>query len=298
MFEQDASELDPMVSRLSRRSILGGLGGAGLMAASPALADGHGGDHGKELDFTKQKDRMTALIKMRTCMDNRIVFGGVKGLYYGVVDGKLTPLYGVLAGTMARYNMRDENTIEGVSFEVAYFTDWNTGELLETFDNPYTGETVEVPQTRMGPSAMEITYAGRTAPSENPRLRGFSIDHRFIAPRNERGTVVLVEETIVASPEDFPGPGIKYNEVTTYRAQMSDLVNPEVMIANDSTHFNGIISWRPWLKMGDHPGHLFGTATGGRYAGKDEYPAYYVELTDKYHPDVFADTAALLENLE
>ena len=288
MFEQD-----PMVSRLSRRSILGGLGGAGLIAAGATPS--HAASNGATLDFSKPEDRMTALIKMRASMDDRIVMGGVKGLYYGVVDNKIMPLYGVLAGTMARYNVKDDNTIEGVSFEVAYFTYWETGELLDTFKNPYTGETVEVPQTRMGPSKLELTYEGRRAPSENPALAGLEINHRFLPPRNEHGKVYLVEESVVGTPPDFKGPQFHYNEVTTYMAKMSDLADPNVMIANDATHFNGIVSWRPWLNMGDRPGHLFGTAAGGRFATVDDFPPYYVELTNKHHPDVFGDTAALLE---
>lgn len=290
MFEQDS-----MVSRLSRRSLMGGIGGAGLLAASgPAL----GATNSATLDFSDKKDRLTALIKMRASMDDRIVMGGVKGLYYGVVNNKVTPLYGVMGGTLARYEQLDEWTYAGVSFEVAYFTNWETGELLETFDNPYTGETVEVPQTRMGPSKLLLSLEGRRSPSESPRLAGLDISHRFITPRNEKGTVVLVEEVIVGTPEDFKGPQFHYNEVTTYRAQMEDLANPEVMVANDSTHFNGIVSWRPWLNMGDHPGHLFGTATGGRFETVDDYPDYYLELTNKHHPDVFADPAAILAGEE
>ena len=289
-------DFDLMVDGVSRRAMLGGLGAAGLAAAGAVPAQAAG--HETVLDFSKREDQMTALIKMRCSMDDRIVLGGVKGLYYGVVDNKITPLYGVLAGTMARYRKLDNFRYEGVSFEVAYFTDWHTGKLLETFDNPYTGETVEVPQTRMGPSKLIIGLDGREIPSDNPRLAGMDISHRFIPPRAEHDTVVLVEEIRVGTPDDFPGPQFHYNEVTTYRAQMADLVNPEVMLANDSTHFNGVISWRPWLKMGDHPGHLFGTATGGRYDSVDDYPPYYVELTNKHHPDVFGDTAALLETAE
>ncbi len=289
-------ESDPMVQGVTRRSLLGGIGAAGLAASGVTQAQAAG--HENILDFSKREDRMTALIKMRCSMDDRIVMGGVKGLYYGVVNNKITPLYGVLAGTVARYKQIDEWRYEGASFEVAYFTEWETGEVMETFDNPYTGETVEVPHTRLGPSKLIIGLDGREIPSDSPRLAGMDINHRFIPPRVEHDTVVLVEEIRVGTPEDFSGPQFHYNEVTTYRAQMADLANPDVMIANDSTHFNGIVSWRPWLKMGDHRGHLFGTATGGRYATVDDYPPYYVEMTNKHHPDVFGDTAALLAGEE
>ncbi len=293
------TDFDPMMSSVSRRSLLGGLGGigaAGLVAARASTAQA--ASHETELDFSTREDRMKALIKIRASMDDRIVMGGVKGLYYGVVNNKITPLYGVLAGTMARYKQLDEWRYEGVSFEVAYFTDWETGEVMETFDNPYTGETVEVPHTRMGPSKLIIGIDGREIPSDNPALAGMDISHRFIPPRIANDMVILVEEIHAGTPDDFTGPQFHYNEVTTYRAKAADVANPEVMLANDSTHFNGIVTWRPWLKMAGHPGHLFGTATGGRYASVEEYPPYYVEMTNKHHPDVFGDTAALLASAD
>jgi len=282
---------DPMLSSLSRRSLLGGLAASGFFSASPTF----GAVDPSGLDFSQKSHRMKALIKMRASMDNRIVMGGVQGLYYGVVNNKIAPLYGVLAGTMARYKQIDEWRYEGVSFEVAYFTDWETGEVLETFDNPYTGETVEVPHTRMGPSKLIIGIDGREIPSDNPALAGMDISHRFIAPRIHNGTVILVEEIHAGTPDGFRGPAFHYNEVTTYRARASEVADPNIMLVNDSTHFNGVVTWRPWLKMTGHPGHLFGTATGGRYATVDDYPRYYVEMTNKHHPDVFGDTAALLD---
>ncbi|MFL2770952.1 MAG: hypothetical protein ACJZ9F_08070, partial [Rhodospirillaceae bacterium] len=86
---------DPMLSSLSRRSLLGGLGASGLFSASPTF----GAVDPSGLDFSQKSHRMQALIKMRASMDNRIVMGGVQGLYYGVVNNKIAPLYGVLAGT-------------------------------------------------------------------------------------------------------------------------------------------------------------------------------------------------------
>mgnify|MGYP006113617505 FL=1 len=50
--------------------------------------------------------------------------------------------------------------------------------------------------------------------------------------------------------------------------------------------------------MGDYPGHLFGTATGGRFERVDDYPDYYLELTNKHHPDVFEDPEAILSGEE
>ena len=280
--------------KFSRRSMVFTASAASFLAPNICVAS-----KTKVLDFSKQSDRFKAIVKMRACTDERVVYGGVKGLYYGVVDSQITPLYGVLAGTMAQYKVNySSQQIIGTTFEVAYFTDWKTGRLLETFRNPYTDSIVEVPQTRMGPSKITFSAEGRSGISENPALRNFSISHRFVGPRNENGQVYLVTESIVKTPEDFPGPPFKYNEVTTYKAQMRSITDPSTVMANDSTHFNAVVSWRPWLKMQGHPGHLFGTASGGNYNKISDFPSYYVELTKFYHPDVFSDTEALLSTVK
>jgi hypothetical protein len=192
----------------SRRSMVLGASSIPLLTASCSNSS-----NTQVLDFSERADRFEALVKMRACADDRVVFGGVKGFYYGVVNSEITPLYGVLAGTMAQYNVDfDTRRIIGTTFEVAYFTDWKTGKLLETFRNPFTDTIVDVPQTRMGPSKIVLDDGGRIGLSENPALGGFTINHRFIGPVNENGQVNLIEESIVKTPDNHSGPEFRYSK--------------------------------------------------------------------------------------
>jgi hypothetical protein len=279
----------------SRRSALGfgalGLGALGLGA--PNLISSAQAATGKTLDLKNRADYLTAVQKMRGALDERICMGYVKGLYYGVVDNKIRPLYGVLGGTFSRYKKRADGNFEGRTFEVAYFTDWETGQLLETYDNPYTGEKVTVPQTRMGPSTVLITPDG--VESEGAAARGLQFTHRFLPARVVNNDVWIVDETIVSSPPDFKGPKFSYNEVTTYQTTLTELNDPNLKQTATHVHFNGVVGWRPWLKMGDRPGHLLGNATGRRLAKMTDYPKEYQEWTAKHHPDVWADPGKILD---
>lgn len=273
----------------SRRNMLG----FGALALTvPTLVTSARAATGK-LDLANPTDALTAIMKMRCALDDRICMGFVKGLYYGVVDAKIRPLYGVLGGTFSRYKKVDDNTYEGRTFEVAYFTDWNTGQLMETFDNPYTGEKVTVPQTRMGPSTVKITAQGVTA--EGAAARGLQFTHRFLPMRVVNNDVWMVEETVVGTPPEFKGPRFAYNEVTTYQTTLDQLNDPKLKQTPTHVHFNGVVSWRPWLKMGDRPGHLLGNATGRRVNKMTEYPREYQEWTQKHHPDVWANPGAILD---
>ncbi len=280
----------------SRRSALGfgtlalGLPLMGAAINSPAQAQ----TKGKGLDLTNKADFLTALQKMRGALDERICMGYVKGLYYGVVDDRLTPLYGVLGGTFTRYKKLPDGNFEGRTFEVAYFTDWDTGALLENFKNPYTGETVSVPQTRMGPSTIIITPDGLKI-GGGGGLPGMKVSHRFLPARVVNNDVWIVEESFVSTPPDFKGPKFAYNEVTTMQTTLSELNNPKLMQTLTHVHYSVVVSWRPWLKMGDRPGHLMGNAAGRRLEKMTDYPAEYQEWTKKYHADVWADPGAILD---
>jgi hypothetical protein len=275
-----------------RRSALG-LGALALTlplmpgAVSPAAAQAAG----KALDLGTKADFLTAVQKMRGALDERICMGYVKGVYYGVVDTRLTPLYGVLGGTFSRYKKLPDGNYEGRTFEVAYFTDWNTGQLLEKFKNPYTGEVVDVPQTRMGPSTITVTAEGLKIGEG----RGLVVKHRFLPARVVNDDVWIVDESMVSTPPDFQGPKFFYNEVTTLQARLKDLNDPNLKQTPTHVHFNGVVSWRPWLKMGDRPGHLLGNAAGRRLNKMSEYPAEYQAWTKTHHPDVWADPDAILD---
>ena len=280
----------------SRRSVIGfgtlALGLPLLGSAFSSAAQAQTKD--KSLDLSNKADFLTAVQKMRGALDERICMGYVKGLYYGVVDAKITPLYGVLGGTFSRYKRLPNGNFEGRTFEVAYFTDWNTGQLMETFNNPYTGETVTVPQTRMGPSTVIITTEGLKIGGESG-LPGMSVTHRFLPARVVNNDVWIVDESVVSTPPDFKGPKFSYNEVTTLQTTLTELNDPKLLQTATHVHFNGVVSWRPWLKMGDRPGHLLGNAAGRRVSKMTDYPAEYQEWTKKYHADVWANPGAILD---
>lgn len=280
----------------SRRGVLGlgalALGVPGALAALSMPVTARAQAKGKALALSDRGDFLTAVQKMRGALDGRICMGYVKGIYYGVVDTVLTPLYGVLGGTFSRYKQLPDGSFEGRTFEVAYFTDWNTGQLLEKFANPYTGETVDVPQTRMGPSTINISADGLKVSAEG---RGLVFKHRFLPARVVNDDVWIVDESMVSTPPNFAGPKFFYNEVTTLQASLKDLNNPDLKQTPTHVHFNGIVSWRPWLKMGDRPGHLLGNAAGRRLAKMTDYPREYQEWTKAHHADVWADPGAILD---
>ncbi|MCL4721868.1 MAG: DUF1838 domain-containing protein, partial [Gammaproteobacteria bacterium] len=116
-----------------------GLPGAGLAAAGAAGSPRKGG-----LDFSDPKDNLYAFGKIWAGYDRPVV-GGFHGLMYVRMPGRrMVPVFGY-TGTGALLAKIDGNGDLWVkSRETGYFTDLRTGDILETWDNPFTGKTVPV----------------------------------------------------------------------------------------------------------------------------------------------------------
>ena len=95
---------------------------------------------------------LRTVFRMRGSEDGRIAMGWLQARRYGVVNAQITPLFGMVTGTFARHRVLDDGSIENTSFELAFYTDLDSGEVLDTVTMPYTGQTVEVPRLLLGPS--------------------------------------------------------------------------------------------------------------------------------------------------
>lgn len=278
-----------MLRSWSRRGALGFVAGQVAVAGirhTEAAQPGY-------LDLTKPDDFHTAIVKVRGSLGPDMLMGYVAGRYYGFSEGRLVPLYGLLAGTFTRHRRLPNGDVEGVSFELAYFTDWDSGELLDAWKNPLTGKTVKVPRFRSEPGRFSITrdarviYAG-LQPTERNR-------DRFLKPLVVGDDVWITEENASEfASQDGKNPFI-YSEIVTFHAVKADIDNPRLVSAPTTVGFQSEVSWRPWQEMGSVSGHLVGNAAGRKLSRIEQFPLRYLDWGRKYHPDVFADVGKFLE---
>ena len=276
----------------SRRAALKLLAGGALSAGIGPMALAAPG-----LNLTDPADFLTAIAKMRGSTDDRLVIGWLIGRRYLVMNSITTPVMGILAGTFSRFRRLNDQVFAGRTFEVAYFTDLETGRLLENWTNPLTGVTVKVPQTRMGPSSVRLTAKGLKVirPAGEPDT--MAVHHSFLPAVTHGDDVWISEDIRVSGTPPFPGAKpFAYNEMTTYRAKRADLDNPGLAAVSTQVDFHSLVSFRPWMGFGDTVGHTTARGSGGRVARMNDLPPYYLELTEQYHPDVFKDPLAVLDS--
>ncbi|TRW14454.1 DUF1838 family protein [Glacieibacterium frigidum] len=270
------------MTNIGRRGAIGLIGAAASLAATRAPA------------ATGEADRLRTYMRMRGALDDRLVIGWIDGRYSGIVDGEPTPLYGVVAATFARHRARPGGGFEAVTWELAFFTDLATGKVLSDFRNPYTGETVTVPAG--GQPAAKIAFLPDLSLKIMREMPGFAFDHQVLPFVTSGDDLWITEVTRTAAQIPGQPRPFRYNETTILHARRSDLAGPAKRVPCQTT-FNGVVSWRPWLMMGDRPGHLLGVGAGVYGAKLEALPPAWLAATRERRPELFKDPAAVLEPL-
>jgi hypothetical protein len=271
----------PEPARMLGRRLFLGLGTLASLGAalSPANAE--------------TETNLRRFVKMRGALDGRLVIGCVTGRYDGVVDGQVTPLFGVVSAVFSLYRHRGDG-FEVASLEQAYYTDLQNGQALERFKNPYTGEAVAVPVYAEAPSLVvvgpDLVFHTPTPPGP-----GVHVEHTARGPETVGDDLVFVEQVSVSVDAAKGGQGFTYRDNTVLRAQASAVDRPESQSTPSRTNFDAVVTWRPWLNMGARPGHMEALGYGGFGVSLASLPAAWVRATEHSRPSLLNDPGRVVE---
>ena len=260
-------------------------------------------------DLTDPVERVETVVRMRGALDPGLVITFLEGVYYGVMEARIRPLYGISAALFRQYRPRTDGGVDYANYELVFITDLDTGGLLSEFRNPYSGKVVRPPQARFGPSrfailpSLEVTRTSPLVPApaspdasvaRHDGAHGAEHFHRFRPPRVVGDDVWITEESLFQLP---PPVDVPLNEMLTYHASLRDLGDRSLTHVPTLVQFNPIIGWRPWQGMAGFEGpasHVMGACAGRIVRNYAELPAAYRRWTAEYHPDVEADPLKLL----
>jgi hypothetical protein len=151
-----------------------------------------------------------------------------------------------------------------VSREVMLMLDPKTGEVVRQWENPYTGETVEVMHIHNDPVNNGPNFA-----------RGADGTPFRLASLREAGSYVFIPSEV---PLFYPNPlaggyqdyiGGEYHamEIFDFGALKSELYDSTRPTAYPMISWVRISGWAPWMKMGSRPGQMVFNAMGRKLPG-------------------------------
>jgi hypothetical protein len=236
---------------------------------------------------------LEVFMRMAGSLDDRLVIWWFEGVRYGVADATTVPLFGMKVGMFHRFFRQPDNTFALAMFELTYYTDLASGNLLHEFKNPYTGETNTVRHVRLGPSIRYQSAAGQQVPPD-PAIVEYSSQ---LGPALIRGDHLWIPTDVTAkiqlpSPK---APRIHINHFTTISGKLSETSNQAILSAPATINFQNILRWEPWMKMGDHPGAMMSRAAGLKLEAIEDLPQDYLNIAHAQNAKLISDPIATLD---
>ena len=294
------------VSATRRRLCQSMLAGAAMLGPGmlPLRASAAG-----EIDLTREPDLLRALVKMRGSLDSELAIGWLRAKRFSVSQGRIEPLCGLISAAFSRFRQVSEDLFEAVVLEITHYTDFETWELLDRLVMPFTNREVEVPAFRFGPTttrfAVRLDEREEFEPQAGTTQEAFSPAAsvrmtKSIHPEYVReGTLLLRhEEHGRVKPNDSDIPNMFYKESTVWSAPLDEVLDPNVASVDSVVNYSAMTSWRPWMHMGDVPGHTASNGHGARARSVDDLPEDFLGYTRQLHPDVVEDPEAALDALQ
>jgi len=165
-----------------------------------------------------------------------------------------------------------------VSREILLYVDKNTGEILRTWDNPWTGASNDVLHVANDPVSMSVYTTGRDG---KPTKFGGDV----------LGDKWQLSFTI---PLFYPNPlGSRYqqeiggtyhaSEMFNFFGDLDDLVDENKSGASVSIGWTRMSQWLPWMKMSGREGVLYMHTAGRRLESWNDLPDWFQkEIRDHY----------------
>ncbi|MBB4614827.1 DUF1838 family protein [Novosphingobium taihuense] len=292
---------------VTRRGLLGGMGAGVALAATPSLAAAGKGPI-RALDVNDPRENLYGFAKMWGTIGARPVISAYQGVQYAVVGKKrATPLFGFYGFANIRNAIQPDGSVKVMGKECGYFVDLASGKILDTWDNPWTGEKVETwpflnDKFRGTLGLTRKVYEVNGSKTVNNDAKGGSDAEPFRLPWQAIGDQYLLgwdyahEYVNPVTPEGWPkassGRMVNPSEHFVLYTPRAEIDDRSVESARYHGGFMRQGPWWPWMKMGQSgvDGVLMGRMHSYKITGThDDIPRVVLDRVVKDRPDLLTD---------
>jgi hypothetical protein len=291
--------------QLDRRSALLGLGalvggsallGAGSLAPTSARAAQSRVANSLNLDFRKPDDNLTAWVKLVSSLEDGVeTCGYFAGTQYAVIGTQevIKPLFRIQGFGMSRVTRLPDGRYQNLHREVVFYLDLKEDRILEEWDNPFTGETVEVFHTNNDP--VNSHYSPIFKQTFGNAEEGFeTVEFPFILPWDlfgDRAVCSFAVNTRWPSPlpaEKWPrenfGKWYRTSEYFQIHSSLSDLNNPDMPKVPYTGAWQKVAPWHPWMLMDNREGGILGITNVFSLDSTADLPPHVLAYAEKNYP--------------
>ncbi|MDD2227940.1 MAG: DUF1838 family protein [Candidatus Cloacimonetes bacterium] len=242
----------------------------------------------QEIDLNEPHDYLNAFMRVRGDADGGVTLYHWTGSVYSMIPGeKRMELFGFEGFNIATTVLGDTG-FELLTREAAFFKDYQSGEILETWHNPLTNNNVPVVHIWNDPVNQDLNFGADMLPYIKQILPStdlgdelaFTMDifpfYTSPLPRKEFG-------------EFSQNDNYQAAEFFQFFAKKADLTNPALSTVPATITWNRISPWMPFMRMGDRAGSLVFVCRGQKLEGGfDALPKQIKDYVMKNKPEFAA----------
>lgn len=251
-----------------------------LLLAAPVSAD---------LDPNQPADAMTIARKIQcSTVDAEPVtyswFGHLYVRKQGERDKKLFAIEGMNVRQCTAAS--DEKRGDGyklVSREIMLYKDPETGEVLSTWDNPWTGETVEVLHVANDPVNFAQYEIGRDG-----RPSTFAGEIEGSTWRQTNTVPLFYPNPLASKYQKQIGGSYHATEMFNFFGNTADLLDAEGNTAEVHVGWVRMSTWLPWMNMQGREGLLYVHASGKKLESWEDLSETMKAEIYRHYPDYVA----------
>ena len=270
------------MSSVTRRAFLLG---AAASATALGVRSGEAYASNQSYDLGSASDNVQAFVKTIGDLGGGASWISAQGRIYAMRHREMPlPLLGVEGLRHVRFERIDARPrYRFFVRDWAFYKDLETGEVLDNFHNPLTGERNETRQILTGYYSWTIGPGGQEVPGYQGDA--WLIDRPFLLPWTLDGGMVSVPLELLVRYANGSSGGEWMQLMTSWDA----LQDADCQSAPMRHAWTGDSGWMRWMEMGDAPGRTLWQSTGRKHRSLDDVPPSIVASANRYFPGSLSD---------
>ncbi len=215
-------------------------------------------------------------------------YGMWEGRMYSRIPGEKDRHIFDVVGINTRQCERHKDPARGegyrsVSREIMVYLDPATGEIIDQWKNPWTGETVEVIHVANDPVNMRAPSFARDATGKPARV---TLRHYGDLLVSSREVPLFYENPLAGAYQDYIGGKYHAMEIFNTFYSAADFLAPKgPHISPSRLAWQRVSGLLPWMRMGDRPGVMIFNATGFSTFDRSQISPKLLKVLETRYPD-------------
>ena len=257
-----------------------------LAIAGPAGAHDHGAMVADKIDLSTPEGVVAAQRKLWCSLnEGEVVVWWWNGDAFSRRTGERDKKLFEVEGMNIRACYSDQHPERGAGFttvsrEILLYKDPDTGEVLSTWDNPWTGETVDVLHVANDPVNAAIYEIGRSG--QPMTWSGDGVGDNWWSTN----TIPLFYQNVLGGAYQAEVGGTYHaTEMFNFMGDTSDLLDLSKPIGDVKVGWARMSDWLPWMKMGGRDGIIYMHTAGVKLESYDELSETMKREIAEHYPE-------------